>query len=121
MITNLAVVYSLIYRQHLIPSTIRCSWINLSIMESEEHHYNGSHLIYLTESTFVHVNGSNSTLLDVTCGVPQGSVLGLLPFLVYINDLPHTSSKLVFYLFADDTNIYCESGDLTVKKLLTRN
>ena len=63
---------------------------------------------------FVHVNGSNSTLLDVTCGVPQGSVIGPLLFLVFINDLPHTSSKLTFYLFADDTNICCVSGDLTV-------
>ena len=71
---------------------------------------------------FVHVNDSNSTVLDVTCGVPQGSVLGPLLFLIFINDLPHTSSKLKFYLFADDTNIYCESGDLTVlKKLLTKN
>ena len=61
---------------------------------------------------FVSINGNSSSLLDIKCGVPQGSVLGPLLFLLYINDLPNISKILNFYLFADDTNIYHESNSL---------
>ena len=68
---------------------------------------------YLTgRKQLVSLNGENSEPKEITCGVPQGSVLGPLLFLIYINDLPNVSEKLTFFLFADDTNIYFESNNL---------
>ena len=63
---------------------------------------------------YVYLNGSTSSLRNITCGVPQRSVMGPLLFLLYINDLPNISKILNFYLFADDTNIYYENDSLEV-------
>ena len=58
---------------------------------------------------YVFHNGESSKYQNITCGVPQGSVLGPLLFLIYISDSPNISNIFQFFLFADDTNIYCEA------------
>ena len=54
---------------------------------------------------FVEVNGARSSWADVTSGIPQGSVLVPLLFVIFINDLLGTVSSPT-YLFADDTKIF---------------
>jgi len=49
---------------------------------------------------------------EVVCGVPQGSVLGPLLFLLCINDISASSSKFEFFLFADDTNLLYKDKSL---------
>ena len=74
---------------------------------------------YLSDrKQFVFHNGESSKLQSINCGVPQGSVLGPLLFLLYINDLPNVSNILQFYLFADDTNIYYEANSLENLELI---
>jgi hypothetical protein len=59
------------------------------------------------------INGSLSSEKMIRCGVPQGSILGPLFFLLYINDLPQCLSKTKPRLFADDTNLTASGDSIT--------
>ena len=59
-------------------------------------------------SQYTEVLGKKSVYLTVTYGVPQGSVLGPLLFLLYINDLSNCSNLGSYIPFADDTNKFVE-------------
>ena len=58
------------------------------------------------------VNGASSTPRPVLCGIPQGSILGPLLFILHINDLPAGLKHCKVSMYADDTLLYCEGTDL---------
>ena len=55
---------------------------------------------------YVEINNERSSCLDIKTGVPQGSILGPLLFLIYMNDIPNVSQAFRFILYADDTNLF---------------
>ena len=60
---------------------------------------------------YVEYNGHRSLRNEISCGVPLGSFLGPLFFLLYINDINNVSNLLNLILFADDTNVFMSHKD----------
>ena len=63
-------------------------------------------------SQFVHYENCDSEVFKICCGVPQGSVLCLKLFILYINDICNVSNFFKFILFADDTNMFYSNSDI---------
>ena len=93
-----------------------------------EHFYqiSGNLLLWVKDylsnrSQRVTIESESSTWLPVLSGVPQGSILGPLMFLLYINDLPSAVSCCTTALFADDSKCFKEISSLTDCILLQRD
>ena len=96
--------------------------INHQILLAKLNHYgvrgvsNDWFKAYLSNrNQYVSINGYESGLAGMNCGVPQGSVLGPLLFLSYINDLNEAIKFCKVHCFADDINLLCLSN--SIKKL----
>ena len=71
-------------------------------------------LLLTNRYQFVSLGHSVSEFQPVSCGVPQGSVLGPVLFLLFINDFSNCSEILDFHLFADDANLFYKHNNLKV-------
>ena len=60
---------------------------------------------------YVEYNGHRSSRNEISCGVSQHSILGLLFFSLYINDINNASNLLTLILFADNTNVFISHKD----------
>ena len=85
----------------------------------------GSVVILWTEANNVGINDTSSECMKVTCGVPQGSILGPALFILYINDINDmckVSMLIKSIVFADDTNFFYSGDNLSrVLKLYQLN
>ena len=67
-----------------------------------------------TRKQYVEFRNNKSSSRDVVCGVPQGSILGPLFLMIYINDICNVSENLNFVLYADDTTFYTTHNDIDI-------
>ena len=103
--------------------------VNHSILISKLRHYGLNEIClswftsYLNNrSQQVSLNGQTSDSRPVTCGVPQGSILGPLLFLIYINDMNTAIKNSTVCHFADDTNLlYSQKNPKVLKKIMNKD
>ena len=64
-----------------------------------------SYLSRPNRKQYTEIEDTTSTILPIQVGVPQGSILGPILFIIYVNDLPQCSNKFDFIMYADDTTL----------------
>ncbi len=76
---------------------------------------------YITNrKEYVEINGNKSDLLSITTGVPQGSILGPLLFIIYINDNANASKLFDFIIYAGDTTL-STTTEIVIKETNNKN
>ena len=74
-------------------------------MDSEVLFLTGFKSYLKTRKQFVRYQACDSEYKNIKCGVPQGSILGPLLFIIYVNDITSATSLFEIILFADDTTL----------------
>src|SRR3989442_9492515 len=90
---------------------------DISLKKLEHYGFRGPSISWLRShlvgrSQFTVVSNNDSTTKTTTCGIPQGTILGSLLFLLYINDIPNSVNHSKIRLFADDSNLFIVSNNI---------
>ena len=93
-----------------ISKAFDCVNHKILLMKLEQYGIRGAALKWFTSylelrSQYININNMNSEHVYLNYRVPQGSILGLLLYILYVNDLLLSSLKLHFFMYADDTTI----------------
>ena len=83
--------------------------------------YDWFHSYLSVRKQYVIYQNTSSEIKQIKCGDPQGSILGPLLFLLYINDIVNISQDIFLLLFADDTNLFINGKNISKMSELLNN
>ena len=105
--------FLLTYLNLLIQSIIQYFLKKLELYRVTDRNHSWFKNYLSNRKQFIQINNENTELKTIACGVSQGSILGPILFLLYVNDLKYATNLLDPIMYADDTNLFLTHKDIS--------